>query len=99
MDRKRLAKIREEIKKARQGIANVRASHLASIAKSLGREEVKTGKHPTYSRLGSSWFPLSIPNHSGGTLKIGTARSIIAQLEADADNWEEELDAHEGEGD
>lgn len=90
MNRRRLDKIRREIGECRQRKGSLRHGELESIAKKLGRErDTSRGKEPTYIRAG--WFPLSIPDHGGRTISIGTALSILNQLEADADAREQEL--------
>jgi hypothetical protein len=51
---------------------------------------VNRGKEPTYERSAPGWFPLTIPSHPGD-LKIGTASSILNQLEEDIERLEVEF--------
>lgn len=39
------------------------------------------------------WGPLSIPDHGGRTMALGTAVNILNQLEADIDALEMELES------
>ena len=90
----KLAKLRGQIDSYRGSINNVRPDDLISLAKSLGREKSKKGKHPTYeSTLMPRATPLSIPRHR--TIKPGTARNILDQLEADIDGLTALLDEEE----
>jgi hypothetical protein len=94
MNRQKLEKLRREIESLRNSIHNVRPDDLVSLAKSLGRKKSKKGKHPTYeSTLMPSRNPLSIPGHP--TIKPGTARSILDELDADADGISALLDEQE----
>lgn len=89
--RQKLERLRGEIEALRHSIHNVRPDDLVSLAKSLGREKSKKGKHPTYeSSLMPKTNPLSIPGHP--TIKAGTARNILDQLEADIDGLTALLD-------
>jgi hypothetical protein len=98
MNRRRLDKIRREIGECRQRKGSLRHADLEAIAKRLGRvRDTSRGKEPTYVRDG--WFPLSIPDHSGRTISIRTALSILNQLEADADARELELPQEGAESD
>ena len=68
--------------------ANLRSSELVSLAISLERTRSNRGKEPTYvstSLLQSR--PLSIPGHPG-TLKRGTALSILNHLEGDVEAFD-----------
>ncbi len=73
-------------------LGSIRPDELAAIARALGREKSNRGKEPTYVRAGAAgWFPLSIPNHPG-TLKTGTANSIVNQLLDDVEAWRAEVE-------
>lgn len=84
----KLVKIRRKIDSLRNRIKSIRSSELVKIALSLGREKVNRGKEPTYER--SDGFPLTIPSHPG-TLPVGTAASILDQLEEDIERLETEI--------
>ena len=88
MNKKKLAEIKRELKGMYQSPQNRNHKDFISIAKQLGRREVKRGKEPTYVKDDNPVLcpPLSIPKH--GDLKVGTARSIIQALLNDVDVWE-----------
>jgi hypothetical protein len=90
MNRRRLQKLRRLIEALRSRKGSLRHADLEAVAKALGRRrDTSRGKEPTYVKAG--WFPLSIPDHAGKTIAIGTATNILNQLEADADAVEQEL--------
>lgn len=95
MNAKRLQKIRLEIASLRRK-GGVKSRELQSVAKSLGRSLHLRGKEPAWvSDVLPNAFPISIPNHPGDLNKY-TARSILEQLENDAEALELELeDEHE----
>jgi len=96
--RQKLEKLRRQIQAYRASIHNVRPDDLVSLAKQLGREKSKKGKHPTYeSTLMPQTNPLSIPGHPA--IKAGTARNILDQLEADLDGLTGLLDEQERKND
>lgn len=66
---------------------------LEKYANAVGRQKENRGKEPTWVRKLDPHLspPLSIPNHSKD-IKAGTARSIIDQLLADIDEWEQFID-------
>lgn len=98
IDRRKLERLRCEIEAHRGAIHNVRPDDLISLAKSLGREKSKKGKHPTYeSTLMPKTNPLSIPGHP--KIKPGTARNILDQLEADIEGLTALLDEQEQKND
>ena len=60
------------------------------FARQLGRRKVKRGKEPNWeSDAFPNLRPLSIPDHGGKDLSIGTKNSILNQLEDDLICWEE----------
>lgn len=68
--------------------AGLRSSELVRLAKSFERTASKRGKEPTYINETLPYLrPLSIPGHPG-TLKKGTALSILNHLEGDADAFD-----------
>lgn len=97
MNPRKLNKLRGELVGLRRRSKSVRATELASLATRLGRSRVKRGKEPTYERSGAGWFPLTIPSHSG-TLAVGTACSILDQLEEDIERLETEFGVEDGRG-
>jgi hypothetical protein len=104
---KRLQKLRREVDGMRKRMGAIRGDELIAIAKKLGRKKVNRGKEPTYEIAGR--YPLTIPGHPG-TLAVGTAASILNQLDDDLvaleENEEEQqlteaaqqLDASEDDG-
>lgn len=70
-----------------------KAISLQGLAKQLGRKPVKRGKEPTWE---SEQFPelyaVTIPDHGGKDIPIGTKNSILTQLEDDLIAWEALLD-------
>jgi hypothetical protein len=98
MDPRKLEKLRRELEGMRRRSRSIKPSELEVLAQRLGRSRVKRGKEPTYERSGSGWFPLTIPSHPG-TLAVGTACSILDQLEEDIDRLEAEGDERGGNGD
>jgi hypothetical protein len=92
--KEKVKRILEEIESCRGAIHNVRPSDLVSLAGSLGREKSKKGRHPTYeSIIMPERNPLSIPGHP--TIKPRTAKSILADLEADAQEILDRLEQRE----
>src|SRR6266851_877496 len=90
MDRKSLTKLRRELEGLRN--SQPKATDLQRLAERLGRIKENRGKHPMY---GNGAFPhlrpLSIPNHKGRDLPLGTKNSILNQLEEDLDAWDAAL--------
>jgi transposase len=97
MDRRKLEKLRRELEGLRRRSRSIRSSELESLAKRLGRSRVKRGKEPTYERSAVGWFPLTIPSHPG-SLAVGTACSILDQLEEDIERLEAESVVENGRG-
>lgn len=98
MDAAKLAKIKRRIQECRKRANNLRHRDLESIAKALGRERSKKRTNePTYISTLFKTNVLTIPDHSG-TLKKGTALSILDQLEEDVYRFEEELEREAQEG-
>jgi hypothetical protein len=94
IDKDRLDELQAEIDALRACVHNVRPDDLVSLAKKLGREKSKKGKHPTYeSYLMPEKNPLSIPGHP--KIKPGTARKILDELEADVFGLREKLEQQE----
>lgn len=77
----------------RQNFTSYPSRTLQTYAKAVGRQLENRGKEPNWVRKVDPALspPLSIPDH-GADLKAGTARSIIDQLLADLDEWEQYLD-------
>lgn len=96
---RKIDKLRRELIALRARKRSLRATELIKFAERIGRQHVKRGKEPTYERPG--WSPLTIPNHPGN-LTIGTASSILDQLEEDIERLASEQnkgeDDNENEG-
>jgi len=90
MGRSKIRKLRSEIE-ALRGRGGIKSSELESLARRLGRRRAKRGKEPAWvsEELPES-RPVSIPNHPGD-LNRYTAGTILDQLEADLDRYEELL--------
>ena len=59
------------------------------MAKRLGRKKVKRGSEPMWeNKEFPDLFVLSIPDHGGRDLAVGTKNSILDQLEDDIAAWE-----------
>jgi hypothetical protein len=94
MNRKKLDQLKRELEQMRRSPQNARA--LQGLAKRLGRKPVKRGKEPMWeSREFADLYALSIPDHGGKDLAIGTKNSILNQLEDDIFAWEERLEGEE----
>lgn len=73
----------------RRRTASIKARELISIAQTLGRKADTTrGKEPTYDfEVDYPWSrALTIPKHGGRDLPVGTACSILNQLEGDLEH-------------
>lgn len=88
-----LKRLRAELKQLRSNFAPVNSNVLERYASAVGRQKENRGKEPTWVRKLDPHLspPLSVPNHSKD-VKAGTARSIIDQLLADIDEWEQFID-------
>jgi len=88
-----LKRLRAELKQLRSNFAPVNSNVLERYASAVGRQKENRGKEPTWVRKLDPHLspPLSVPNHSKD-VKAGTARSIIDQLMADIDEWEQFID-------
>ena len=86
MDAKKIQRLRGTLKGLRLKAHNIKPRELVDLARKIGRVKSSRGKEPTYVYPDSSLglYPLSIPEHPG-TLKIGTACSILNHLENDLD--------------
>jgi len=92
MNEKTLTKIEDEIRSLYARSANIRDRELVSVAKRLGRYRWPVGKEPTYVSDVVPGPPITIPCHTKHkTLKQGTARNILAQLENDIFYLREQL--------
>jgi hypothetical protein len=91
MNRRQCDKLKRELVAMRSRLGSIRSSELAAIASAVGRKKTNRGKEPTYCSPRTGWPPLSIPEHSGRTLKRGTAHNIINRLEVDLELIETEL--------
>lgn len=102
MDQAKLKRILAELERLRErGCKGVKSRELENLATSLGRQQHKRGKEPTWVHETLDRMPISIPNHGGKDLNRFTARNIINSLEADVEAWEERIKAeeHEDHGD
>lgn len=89
MKARTLAKLRGELARMRR--SPQRAADLESLAKRLGRKQVKRGKEPMWESTEFDLFPLAIPHHGGRDLATGTKNSVLSSLEEDLLAWEERL--------
>src|SRR4051794_38817850 len=89
MTRKRLNKLKREMVQARR--SPQKAIDLRRFAQALGRKKVIRGKEPTWESKELDVFALTIPNHGGKDIPIGTKNSILNALEDDVLAWEEKL--------
>jgi len=91
MNRKKLNKLKIELDRLRK--SPQKAITLKKLAESLGRIPVKRGKEPNWeSNVFDHLPPISIPDHGGRDLTIGTRNSILNQLEDDLLAWDESLE-------
>lgn len=91
MNRRKLRQLRKRLNALRARPGNIKSGELESLARALGRKRANRGKEPTFiSEVLPRNRPLSIPHHAT-TLKPGTARNILDQLEKDIDDLEELL--------
>lgn len=99
MNKNKLEKVKRELRAIRTNPQGRRAEELISLARQLGRVIDPRGKEPTYVRERDPALspPLSIPNHGGRDMKIGTVRSIVDQLLDDADEWSIHLNEEDAE--
>src|SRR6185295_723863 len=73
----------------------IKTAELESLAQRLGTKRAKRGKEPTWiNEELPDRRPVSIPSHPGDVNRF-TARSILDQLEADLDRYEELLQSQE----
>src|SRR5436309_11340066 len=95
MDKKKLGKLRRELKQLRAGKHNIKTADLTRFAGKVGRKQDRSrGKEPTYVSVAFPELnPLSIPGHK--TVNPYTADSIMDIFEADLDKWEDSLDQQE----
>lgn len=91
MNPKKLAKIGREIDGLRRRLGSIKGRELEDVAKKLGRKiDTQRGKEPTWVSDLPGRDALSIPRHGGSDLRIGTAGSILYQLELDLDELEDQ---------
>jgi len=84
----KIRKLRSRIEALRKK-GGVKAAELKSLAHSLGRTPSNRGKEPTWvNEEFTAWRPMSIPGHPGD-LARPTVRSILDDLEADLDRYEQ----------
>lgn len=88
-----LKRLRADLKQLRSNFTPIDSKVLERYASAVGRQKENRGKEPTWVRKHDPHLspPLSIPNHSKD-VKAGTARSVIDQLLADIDEWEQFID-------
>lgn len=96
MNKASLKRLKTELKQLRLNFAPVDSNVLERYANAVGRQKENRGKEPTWVRKFEPHLspPLSIPNHSKD-VKPGTSRSIIDQLLADLDEWEQFINEHD----
>ena len=87
MTLKKIEELRQRIEELR-GQAQVPSRELESLARAIGRNPRKGGKHPMFEMPGRR--PLPIPHHSR-PMKKQTKDAILAFLEGDLWAIEEEL--------
>ena len=99
MNKKKLKKLKVEIRSLRAGSANIRDRQLIKLAKKLGRRlDADRGKHPQYvSDVFPRLRPVSIPSHPTA-LNPFIAQSILDQLDEDYLCWYERLNKTEEKG-
>lgn len=92
MDRKKLGRLRRELKQLRAAKYNLKTKKLTQFAKKIGRKrDPLRGKEPTYVSVPFPELnPLAIPGHK--TVNPFTGDSIMDTFEADLDKWEDHLD-------
>jgi hypothetical protein len=87
MNRKKLNKARQKLAELRR--SSPKAIEIQRLAKQLGRKKINRGKEPTWE---NEHFPhlrvLTIPDHGGRELPVGTKNSILIQLEDDVNCWD-----------
>lgn len=93
INKQKLHRLRDVVGALRGSIHNIKPDDLISLAKALGREKTKKGKHPTYASTLLSRNPLSIPAHR--KVSPGAAGEILDELEADIDALSDLLDQQE----
>jgi hypothetical protein len=95
MNKKKIAKLRRELKQLRDAKYSLKRSDLTGFAGKVGRkEDTSRGKEPTYvSVFFPELRPLSIPGHR--EVNPFTANSILDTLEADLDKLEAWVDEQE----
>lgn len=93
MSRKKLVKLRRELRDKLRNPQNTRATELIGLALQVGRVLENRGKEPTYIRASDPALtpPLSIPNHPG-EMRALTVKSIVHALLSDCDDWDCHLD-------
>jgi hypothetical protein len=90
MSLRKVRRLRSEIE-ALRGQGGLKSAELESLAQRLGRRRAKRGSEPTWvSEAFPDLRPVSIPNHPTD-LNRYTAKSILNELEADLDRYEELL--------
>ena len=79
-------------------IGSIKPAELIRLVESLGRKRGNRGKEPTWvpNPKDPTRRPISIPCHPG-TLKKGTAKGILLQIEEDIETLEQRLE-NESEG-
>ena len=91
MDEKKLAKIERMIAECRK--KSNRHRDLEHIVVALERRRVKRGKEPTYESVA---FPaanmITIPDHGTKSIRPGTLKNILNQLEEDVWRFKDALE-------
>jgi len=96
MDKKKLGKIRRELRDIAKQPHGRASSELEGLAHRLGRKKEDRGKEPTWTRKLDPALspPLSIPHHSTD-LSVGVCKSVVSALLDDCDDWEQHLNSLE----
>jgi len=91
MTKKKLKKLRDEIRSLHDRSGSICERDLVGIARKLGLYRAKRGSEPTYvSADFPEKRPIRIPSHPGA-LKRGTALGILGDLEGYLCSWKERL--------
>lgn len=86
MKSSKIQKLENDLKKLRKTPQNARA--IQKLAKALGRVTVNRGAEPNWINPKFPVLrPVSIPDHGGKDLAIGTKNAILNQLEDDIAEW------------
>jgi hypothetical protein len=91
MNKRKIGKLRRELRALRAGKYNLKTSDLVRFARKVGRlPNTQRGKEPTYVSPIPGTRPLSIPGHT--TINPYTADAIMDSFEEDLGRWEDLLE-------